>query len=144
MILALCTGYTQPYPQFYGLVVIMYVIGHSLCYPMGYDLPSPSLAQSLHPAYAMPPPSIGAPCRPTWCGSPPALWRCKQKDVYLPLVVLHKSHSATYSRVCGLLVLSIGGTSRAGPRQVVICWPGSNASTRVPAICISVVCRTHY
>ena len=39
----------------------MYVIRHSLCYPMGYDLPSPYLAQSLHPAYAMPPPAIGAP-----------------------------------------------------------------------------------
>ena len=56
MVLALCTGCPHAYPQFYGLVVIIHLIGHSLCYPMGYDLPSPSLAQSLHPAYAMPPP----------------------------------------------------------------------------------------
>ena len=79
MVLALCTGCPHAYPQFYGLVVIMYVIGHSLCYPMGYDLPSPSLAQSLHPAYAMPPPAIGAPCRPTWCGLSPGSTRQKQK-----------------------------------------------------------------
>ena len=79
MVLALCTGCLHAYPQFYGLVVIMYVIGHSLCYPMGYDLPSPRLAQSLHPAYAMPPPSIGAPCPLTWCGSHPPVAPVKQK-----------------------------------------------------------------
>ena len=79
MVLALCTGYPHAYPQLWVRVVIMYVIGHSLCYPMGYDLLSPYLAQSLHPAYAMPPPAIGAPCRPTWCGSHPPVAPVKQK-----------------------------------------------------------------
>ncbi len=43
-ILALCTGYPHTYPQQWVRVDIMYIIGHSLCYPMGYDPPSPNLA----------------------------------------------------------------------------------------------------
>ena len=46
MVLALSTGYPHAYPQLCGLVVIMYVIGHSLCYPMGYVQPSIVYASS--------------------------------------------------------------------------------------------------
>ena len=172
MVLALCTGYPHTYPQLYGLVVIMYVIGHSLCYPMGYDLPSPSLAQSLHPAYAMPPPAIGAPSPLTWCWFHPPVAPVKQKGParyanwrgcnrhypvynikYLLISLLTVSHNGwcctldTVQRivlVCGPHELSIGGTSRAGPRQAVICSIGNSVSPKVPAISISQDSRTHY
>ena len=79
MVLALCTGYPQPYPQIMGRVDIMYVIGHSLCYPMGYVQPSIVYASSKLRARLAGPPAIGAPCHPTWCGSHPPVARCKQK-----------------------------------------------------------------